>query len=93
MNFFENQKVTRRELTALLCQEEIKSGLVPTGGLMQVSIIEGRFLEYTNLKLRIEWTDDLCKTGVVKSAYSFTAKDQDYLNSLATIDTTEYEED
>jgi len=60
---------------------------------MNVSIIEGRFLEYTNLKLRIEWTDDLCKNGVIKPAYSFTAKDQDYLNSIGNVDTSEYEED
>jgi hypothetical protein len=65
MNFIANQKVTRQELTQVLCTQEIESGLIPDGMMMAASIIEGRFSAKTKSALRIVWEDDLCKEGVI----------------------------
>ena len=87
-----NQKVTRLGLTRFLCKEEIQSGLLTDDQLMIPSIIEGRFLEATNLKLRIKWTDELYLNGVVEYAPS----EYDSINddtSIEIIDTSEYNEE
>jgi len=88
MKFKLKQKVTRKELTVLLCQEEIKYGLITNEKqLMQVSIIDGRFAEYTAYQFKIKWTDDLCYNGVVEASPYYSPS----LNE-GIIDTSEYEE-
>ena len=83
-----NEEVTRLELTQLLCKEEIESGLInEEKPLMMTSIIDSRFIAYTGKKLRINWNGDLNKTGVVVEISS-----NSFSEDIATIDTSEYDE-
>ena len=88
MEFKEGQKVTRLELTKLLCKEEIESGLITEEKpLMQASIIDARFRAYTNLEFKVVWTDELCKNGLVEKMY---LNDNSSYNHIEEIDTSEY---
>lgn len=59
------QIVTRKELTNLLCNEELEAGLINAGQSMSASIINGRFKKFTNLQFDIQWIDEVATEGIV----------------------------
>lgn len=92
-NFVLNQKVTRKELTSVLCEKEINSGLITSEKpLMQVSIIDAYFKQYTRGKFIIHWLDEEFMNGIVKEMPSFTEENKEYVKSLGKEDTSDYEE-